>query len=135
MTADQWRRVRPYYWGAIYISDAECDADFDIDFHNGVGPVLSTASHVAVLVVHAGTVDEGEADVLLEVLVTSHRADGLEHEVVLDVPSGRLNVGDADDSDHVALEPGRWRLQFGVDDPAEAHHVRLVISPLPADGD
>jgi hypothetical protein len=124
------RRVRPYYWGSIYISDADCGAIFDIDFHNGAGPVLSTASHVAVLVLHAGTVDEGEADVTLDVRVTSQRVDGFPYEVAFEVPSGRLYIGDADDSDEVALQPGRWLLQFNVDDAAEARHVELVVSPL-----
>ncbi|MEH1129430.1 hypothetical protein [Micromonospora sp. CPCC 206061] len=124
------RRVRPYYWGAIYISDVDCETDFDIDFHNGEGPVLATASHVAVLVVHAGTVDEAEADVALDVRVTSQRVDGLPYEVAFEVPSGRLNIGDADHSDEVALHPGPWLLQFDVDDTAEARHVGLVISPL-----
>jgi hypothetical protein len=123
-------RVRPYYWGAIYISDADCKTDFDIDFHNGEGPVLSRTSHVAVLVVHAGAVDEGEADVTLDVRVTSHRVDGLPYEIAFEVPSGQLYIGDADDSDEVALQPGRWLLQFDVDDPAEAHRVGLVMSPL-----
>ncbi len=124
------RRVRPYYWGAIYMSDADCDADFHIDFHNGGGPVLSTASHVAVLVLHAGTVEEGEADVTLDVRVTSQRVDGLPYEVAFEVPSGRLYIGDADDSDEVALQPGRWLLQFDVDDAGEARHVDLVMSPI-----
>lgn len=124
------RRVRPYYWGAIYISDADCETDFDIDFHNGEGPVLFTDSHVAVLVVHAGTVDEGEADVTLDVRVAPQRVDDMPHEVVFELASGRLYVGDADDSDEVALQPGRWLLQFDVDDPAEAQHVKLVMSPL-----
>jgi hypothetical protein len=131
MVEDQrLRRVRPYYWGAIYINDADCETDFDIDFHNGEGPVLSTASHVAVLVVHAGTVDEGETDVVLDVRVTPQRVDGLPYEIAFDVPSGRLYIGDADDSDEVGLQRGRWLLQFDVDDPAEAQQVGLVISPL-----
>ncbi|MDG4780052.1 hypothetical protein O7614_10410 [Micromonospora sp. WMMD961] len=131
MTEDQHvRRARPFYWGAIYISDADCEADFDIDFHNGEGPVLSTASHVAVVVVHAGSVDEGEADVILDVRVTSLRVNDLPYEVAFEVPSGRLYIGDADDSDEIALQPGRWLLQFQVDDAAEAQHVELVMSPL-----
>jgi hypothetical protein len=101
-----------------------------IDFHDGDGPVLSTASHVAVLVVHAGTVDEGEADVTLDIRVATQRGDNMPHEVALELASGRLYVGDADDSDEVALEQGRWLLQFDVDDPAEAQRVRLVVSPL-----
>ena len=131
MAEDQrLRRVRPYYWGAIYISDADCQTDFDIDFHNGEGPVLSTATRAAVLVLHAGTVEEGDADVALEVQVASQRVDGLPHEFAFEVPSGRLYIGDADDSDEITLQPGRWLLQFDVDDPEEARHVGLVISPI-----
>jgi hypothetical protein len=92
--------------------------------------VLSTASHVAVLVVHAGTVDKGRGDVTLDVRAAVQRVEGLRHEVALEVPSGRLFVGDADGGDEVALQPGRWLLQFDMDDPAEARSVRLVLSPL-----
>ncbi|HCT75307.1 MAG TPA: hypothetical protein DGT23_01670 [Micromonosporaceae bacterium] len=124
------RRKRPYYWGAIYISDADCQEDFDIDFHGGEGPVLSSASHVAVVVTHAGTAAEGEADVTLDLWVKTQRSEGLPYEVALELPSGRLNVGDADDDDELALWPGLWLLQFAVDDPEEAHHVEIVASPL-----
>ncbi|MER7283771.1 hypothetical protein ABT369_56080 [Dactylosporangium sp. NPDC000244] len=123
-------RTRAYYWGAIYISDADCRQDFDIDFHHGGRPVLSTAAHVAVVVLHARTVDEGEADVTLEVRVSTQRAEDLPYEVAFDVPSGRLWIGDPDGDDVVALRPGRWLLQFAVDDPEEARHVQLVASPL-----
>jgi hypothetical protein len=58
------------------MSDADCGAIFDIDFHNRAGPVLSTASPIAVLVVHAGTVDEGDADVTLDVREMAQRVDG-----------------------------------------------------------
>jgi hypothetical protein len=124
------RRNRPFYWGAIYISDADCQVDFDIDFHSGAGPVLATASHVAVVVTHAGTVDEDEADVTVDLRVKAQRTEGMPHEAVLEVPSGRLYVGDADGDDELALTPGRWLLQFALDDPEEARHVEIVVSPL-----
>ena len=122
---------RPYYWGAIYINDVNCQEGFDIDFRHGTGPVFSTASHVAVVVTHAGTVDDDEeADVALDVWVRGQRADELPYEAVLEVPSGRLSIGDADGEDLVALRPGRWLLQFAVDDAEEARHVEMVLSPL-----
>ncbi len=124
------RRSRPYYWGAIYVSDAECQAEFDIDFHGDEGPVLSSASHVAVVVTHAGTVAEGEADVTVDLWVKDQRADGLPYEVALPVPSGRLYIGDADGDDELVLRPGHWLLQFALDDPEEARHVEIVVSPL-----
>ena len=51
------------------------------------------------------------------------------YEVAFEIPSGRLYIGDADDSEEVALQPGRWLLQFNVDDAAAAQHVELVMSP------
>jgi hypothetical protein len=92
--------------------------------------VFATASHVAVVVTHAGTVDEGQADVVLDVRVRAQRAEGMLYEVAFDVPSGRLWFGDADGDDEVALRPGRWLLQFAVDDPEEARFVEMVLSPL-----
>jgi hypothetical protein len=123
-------RRRPFHWGAIYISDAECRQDFDIDFHHGKGPVLATASHVAVLVAHAGTFDDGQADVTLDVRVRARRAEGWPLEVVFEVPSGRLYIGDADENEELTLWPGSWLLQFVVDDPGEARRVEIVASPL-----
>jgi len=124
------RRVRPYHWGAVYLSDALCETDFDIDFHAGDAPVFATTHHVAVVVASAAVADEGEADVTLDIRVTSKRVTGHPYEVTLDVPSGRLYVGDADDNDEIELAPGRWLLQFTVDDATEARHVELVVSPL-----
>ncbi|MFC5003812.1 hypothetical protein ACFPIJ_39065 [Dactylosporangium cerinum] len=126
----QVRRIRPYYWGAIYLMDTACQEAFDIGF-DGDGPVFSTASHIAIAVTHAGTVDEGEADVTLLVRVEPGRVDGMPHEVAFDVPSGLLYVGDADGSDDIPLDPpGRWLLQVAVDDPREARHIEIVASPL-----
>lgn len=122
--------VRPYYWGAVYLSDAECQEDFDIDFHRDDGPVFSTAAHMAVTVVHAGTVEDGEGDVRLDLRVADRRVDAFPYEVSFELPSGRLWLGDADSEDEVTLQPGRWLLQVAVDDPHQARHVEIVISPL-----
>ncbi|GAA3207217.1 hypothetical protein GCM10010532_029860 [Dactylosporangium siamense] len=123
-------RVRPYYWGAIYLMDTACQETFDIGF-DGDGPVHATASHAAIMVTHAGTVDEDEADVTLLVRVAPARVAGMPHEVAFDVPSGLLHVGDADGSDDIPLDPpGRWLLQIAVDNPREARHVEIVASPL-----
>jgi len=85
---------------------------------------------VAVVVTHAGTVDEGDASVTLDVRVTARPVEGMLYEVEFDVPSGRLDIGDADGEDQLILRPGRWLLQFGLDDPAEARAVEIVASPL-----
>ncbi|MCZ7429833.1 hypothetical protein O7607_29130 [Micromonospora sp. WMMA1949] len=131
MTGDQHvRRVRPYHWGAVYFRDADCEEEFDIDFHDGDGPVFATTHHVAVSVVHAAMADVGEADVTLDIRVRPGRVATHPYEATLDVPSGRLYVGDADGDDEIELAPGRWLLQFAVDDATEARNVELVMSPL-----
>lgn len=45
-------------------------------------------------------------------------------------PQGWLYIGDADNSDEITLQQGRWLLQFNVDDAAEAQRVDLVMSPI-----
>lgn len=62
--------------------------------------------------------------------VRPQRIGGMPYEVEFDVPSGRLWIGDADGNDEVVLRPGRWLLQFAMDDPGEARSVDLVLSPL-----
>jgi hypothetical protein len=124
------RRSRPYRWGAIYLNDVDCQEHFDIDFHDGDAPVLSTASHIAVTVIHPYTVDKEAGIVTLDVQVRTQRAIDMPYEVAFDVPSGTLSIGDADGFDEVTLRPGRWLLQFAVDHPAEARHVEIVMSPL-----
>jgi hypothetical protein len=57
-------------------------------------------------------------------------SDGMPYEVAFDVPIGRLHIGDADEGEEVALRPGRWLLQFDVDDPTEPQLVKIVMSPL-----
>ncbi|GIG63569.1 hypothetical protein Lfu02_79410 [Longispora fulva] len=130
MTEQPIQRRRSFHWGAIYLNDTDCPDDFDIDFHDGGGPVRSTAAHVAVEVVHPGTAEPDESVVTLDVRSAEHRVDGLPYEVAFDVPSGRLTVGDADGEDVLVLRPGRWLLQFAVDDPEEARRVEIVVSPL-----
>ena len=92
--------------------------------------MFSSPSDVNVRVVHPQTVeDDDDAAVALDIRVTSHRVDGMPYEAVLEIRSGVLSVGDADEDDDIALDPGRWLLQFDVDDPDEARYVQLVLSP------
>ena len=125
-------RVRPYEWGAIYLSDAKPDVGFDIDFREGEGPVYATAAHLAVTVLHPVDAEPGADDVTLNLRVARQRAEGMPYEVAFDLPSGRLSIGDADVDDEVELPPGRWLVQFDVDDKEAARRVDIAASPLPA---
>jgi hypothetical protein len=125
-------RVRPYEWGAIYLSDAKVDVEFDIDFRDGAGPVYATAAHLAVTVMHPVDAAPGAEDVTLDLRVARARADGMPYEVGFDLPTGRLSIGDADVNDEVELAPGRWLVQFAVDDEEAARRVDIVVSPLPS---
>jgi hypothetical protein len=124
------RHVRAFEWGAIYVSDAARYEPDDHDFHEG-GPVWATPDHVAVATVHAGAVDPAEADVELLLQVLDRALPSADYATVINVPSGVLNIGDADDSDDITLHPGQWRLQINVDRPDEPSAIEIFMSPAP----
>jgi hypothetical protein len=124
------RRTRTFGWGAVYICDAERYEPDDHDFHKG-GPVWATPDDVAVATVHAGAVDPAEADVELLIQVLDQPLPSAGYTMVINVPSGILNIGDADESDDIALRPGQWRLQINVDRPEEPSVVEIYLSAAP----
>lgn len=121
------RHVRTFGWGSIYASDAEQPEFGDHDFHTG-GPVWATPDDVVIATVHAGAVDPSEADVALLLQVLDKPLPSAKYTAVINVPSGVLNIGDADDSDDVVLHPGQWRMQINVDRPDWPSAVEIHLS-------
>lgn len=121
-------RIRGYYWGCVYVNDEE-EGDFDPDSMVGPGPVWPSHCWVSIQVRHARLVAEEDADVELVVNVRGEAADNSGYETVVDVPSGVLSIGDADDHDILRLAPGRWLLQVDLDSPDDAVLVRITLSP------
>jgi hypothetical protein len=132
-------RVRPYRWGAIYAFDHDAE-DFPEDSIDSEGAVWATPRWITIGVRHAfsGPVPDGHpADmavplVRVELLVRVQAEPVAEarYDEVIEVPSGILNIGDANENDDVELQPGRWRMQINLDPPAEATKVDIVLSYL-----
>lgn len=136
---NELRRVRPYRWGAIYLFDYDND-----DFLEGsIGPdgvVFPTPHWITIGVHHAltGAVpDDHPPDapippvtVELVVRVQDEAADRAMYDEVIDLPSGVLVVGDANDDDKIRLHPGRWRMQINLDPPDEATKAEIILSLL-----
>lgn len=121
------QRVRAYNWGAIYAFDAD---EGDFDGLDGDGPVWRTPHWITIRVLHARTVDPGDADVEMTLVVHDEPADTAAYDEIIDLPSGVLNIGDANADDDVELHPGRWRIQVDLDLPEEARKVQIRLSPL-----
>jgi hypothetical protein len=127
-----WRKhqTRTFNWGAIYISDTHRLIDDDHDFHEG-GPVWAAPDHVAIATIHPATVDPPEADVTLLIQVLDRPLPTAHHSTLINVPSGTLNIGDADASDDLPLHPGQWRLQIDLDEPDWPAAIEIHLSPGP----
>jgi hypothetical protein len=110
---------RPVTWG----SEAEAAA------------VLVRAGLVVDPVV-LDALDEDEEVPWIEVTVSvrwGRAADRVpDAEGVVAVPSGILTLGDTDHEDVVALTPGRWRLQIGLEPLRDAERIDVWLTP--ADG-
>ncbi|WP_436776511.1 hypothetical protein [Yinghuangia sp. YIM S09857] len=119
-------RVREFHWGCIHVNDND-EGDFDPDSMQGPGPVWPSRCWVSIRVRHAQL---GDADVELVVDVRREAVENADYATVIDVPSGVLSVGDADDRDHIRLAPGRWLLQVDLDSPKAAVQVRITLSPV-----
>ena len=131
---------RRFGWGILLIGDAESS---DIPLGPGRGVAISTATNICVRVRHAQDV-ESPSDGNLEVPpfeVSVRCVSGVSHALALcfdgtiDLPSGRLSIGDADDEKILALRPGRWRFQIEVDtrDHPERVYVWYHMDASPAE--
>ncbi len=127
---------RAFHWGALFVGDAEADFEADLRDHAGI---RSGRFHAWIPVRHAQDVDptDGLPDDLpippFEVTVTcrllSAATQPTSVDVTLDVPSGRISLGDADDEIVLDVAPGAWTLQIVLEPADHAEHVELRLSP------
>ena len=130
--------TRPYFWGAIYAFDADRAVPDSGDLRRE-GEVWTGPDCVVIGVQHASTAPVSEnfpsdapippAEVGLRIQVRDEPVRKAMHEVSIDVPSGILNIGDADKSEDLQLRPGRWRLQINLSSLIEATSVEVYVSP------
>ena len=132
---------RAFGWGVFFIGDSQADI---VEVLPGA-PVLwgDGREAAAVLVRHAQDVDDdvldalGPDDDVPDVAVTVVVRWGflaprpVDAEGWLDVPSGRLTLGDADFEDIFELRPGKWRVQVLLDRPPDPERVDIWISAAP----
>jgi hypothetical protein len=132
---DEWQVERPFWWGQILLMDR--DAPEVPPLTESV--VSASSSGLAVKVLHAQDVDltrfeDDEivppAQVLVHVRVGDQpRADAL-FSGELDVPSGVLTVGDAEQEDALEIGPGRWAVQVDCAPREFAETVRVWLQPM-----
>lgn len=108
---------RAFHWGIVILGDAEM-----MDIPRAISARMTASDSAAVVVVrHAQDVRLGEDEFTVEVCVKAGRSElaELAFDGVLQVRSGRLEVGDADQWDAFGVAPGSVRLQISAS-PAES---------------
>lgn len=116
------------------VSDAHTE---DTPVSMEMGPVAATPTALAIRVRHASDVEfDGVNDneevpafvVNVSVVTGALRDSALAFDGALDVPSGTLLIGDADQEDAVHVDPGSIRVQIWVDEPDYAENVRIALT-------
>lgn len=132
--------TRSFAWGCLLVHDAE--AEFIVPEGLGAGFASASPTVLAVPVLHqqdrlvaAGwpqDLDLPWAHVDVYVCFSRTPAeDVVQFECLVDCPSGRLLVGDADEEREITVAPGRARIQVGL---AADQHADVVVLRLLAGG-
>lgn len=132
---DDWQVKRPFWWGLVLLVDR--DASEVPSLANSV--ISASPSGLAVKVLHAQDVDLSgfEDDELVpptqvQVLVRvgeRPQADAL-FSGEIDVPSGVLTVGDAEQQDALEIGRGRWAVQVDCAPRGLAETVRVWLQAV-----
>lgn len=127
---------RSFNWGILMLSDGDSKDVPEFDH----GSTFATTPHALVVAVrHAQDVDYealdlGSDDVIppaeVSVRVAPGGPENADFSCVLDLPSGRLRVGDADHEDAVMVPPGRYSFAVTLDDIDHAGDVDVRWSSL-----
>lgn len=132
---DNWQVKRPFWWGLILLMDR--DASEVPSLTDAV--VSASSSGLAVKVLHAHDVDlsgfEDEEIVSpAQVQVHVHVGDKPHVDALfsgeIDVLSGVLTVGDAEQEDALEIGPGRWAVQVECAPREFAEDVRVWLQAV-----
>jgi hypothetical protein len=119
VTTPRLHLVRPFNWGLLLISD---HSTHDLPRQPPAAPdtAIATPSAVAINVRHAQDSDlaDAEAVVSINVFIGVEPDSAVDFTTELDIASGVLDIGDAEQSERLDLDTGRWRLAL-VARPAE----------------
>jgi hypothetical protein len=127
---DTWHVTRPFWWGLLLVMDR--DASKVPSLTDSV--VSASPFGLAVKVLHSQDVDLSGADGIIppaQVRVEVRVGDGPPADALfsgeIDIPSGALTVGDAEQEDTVEIGPGRWAVQVDCAPREFAETVRIWL--------
>ncbi|HEY3562411.1 MAG TPA: hypothetical protein VGL05_33325 [Kribbella sp.] len=132
---DMWQVRRPFWWGLVLLMDRDTP-----DVPSLTDSVISqSAEGLAVQVLHAQDVELSGAEagdvippaqVQIEVRIGEPPPAEVLFSGAIDVPSGILTVGDAEQEDALEISPGRWAVQVDCAPPEFAETVRVWLQAL-----
>ena len=130
-----WQTRRPFWWGIVLFMDREAS---DVPALTD-DLVSQSATGLAVKVLHAQDVDlvgfEADdvippAQVQIEVRIGDSRPSNAVFSGVIDVPSGVLTVGDAEQEDAIEIGHGRWAVQVECAPRENAENVCVWLQAV-----
>jgi hypothetical protein len=130
----RFRVHRPFVWGILLIGDS---ASPGVPATEPGVAVVATRTVVAIGVRHAQDVDFEPADdgqevpqfsVTVEVRLGQLAETAVHFDDVIEVPSGRITVGDADREQSLLVTPGPWRIQLALTPEDQAEKVDVWIT-------
>lgn len=122
---------RTFGWGIFFMNDSEETALPDYDPETAV----ATARHsMSVAVRHEQDVEIGDELFVVSIDVHLHARppspDPVTFEGAIDVPSGRLDMGDASETQVIRLTPGRWSVAIVATPEDHPEHVDIWLESL-----
>ena len=132
---DEVRWAQPFHWGLLIAHDS--DADWEVPSDVGKAPVAATTTCLAIAVRHAQdvqVVDDGESEAVpppqaeVQVVLTTRPLEVVpDYDGTLRCPSGRLQVGDADEYRLVQVPAGDLRAQVWLEPEERARRVVIAL--------
>jgi hypothetical protein len=131
---NRWHTKRPFSWGLVLLLDRDTS-----EIPQLTDSVVSQSTGgMAVKVLHAQDVDLSglgaddivpPAEVEVEIHIGADAPGDVPFSGTIDVPSGVLTVGDADQEHALDLGAGRWAVQVDCEPPEHAERVRVWLRP------
>jgi hypothetical protein len=125
---------RPFNWGVLFISDSD---SAEMPELGPQGEISSNSHGVAVPVRHAQDVEiTSQADDVVAPFEVSVRCSSgvsdvreLAFNAVVELSSGLMAIGDAEQEELLRLSPGRYRIQIEADPSFHPEWINVWYSP------
>lgn len=129
-----WNTRRPFWWGLLHILDRDAS---DVPELTDAA-VSQSRDGLAVKVLHAQDVDLSRygpeeivppAQVQVEIRIGEGASGEATFDGSIEVPSGVLTVGDAEQEEALTIGAGRWAVQVTCEPTEHAELVRVWLRP------